>query len=460
MVVNVIKLSYERIFVLFFVIVIIGVVVLGIVNYNANRSYFQSTEWVEHTNEVIKVSTMVLSTLQDMGIRGYVTTGDTSLLETYHNAQNALMPEMDSLQALTGDNREQQIRIDSLRSHAMARQELCKKYIAIAAGRKLDNASLADFTRESRANMNNIRADVAGIIKVEQTLLKGRKAANQQSRDDFNLSVALIYTEIVLLLIITFVSSLFYLYHRKKYEENMLKLNKDLARNVAELNAANKELESFSYSVSHDLRAPLRIIDGFAKIMSEEYKGRLDDEGKRFIDTIRSNAQHMGQLIDDLLNFSRISRQELAIHEADMRKVIEQVIESFHVLNKTLGAEIQISKIANAKCDEHLIKQVWVNLLSNALKYSQKKEHPLIRISAEETDTEIIYSISDNGVGFDMEFADKLFGVFQRLHKISDYEGTGVGLALVSRIVTRHHGKVWAYSVPDEGATFYFSLPK
>jgi light-regulated signal transduction histidine kinase (bacteriophytochrome) len=251
-----------------------------------------------------------------------------------------------------------------------------------------------------------------------------------------------------------------YLYHRKKSEQNILSLNADLARNVAELNNANKELESFSYSVSHDLRAPLRIIDGFAQIMSEEYKNKMDAEGRRFIDAIRTNAQQMGLLIDDLLNFSRIGRQELALHEINMTKLVEHVIDSFRVLNKTIGAEIQIGQIANAKCDEHLIKQVWINLLSNALKYSRKKEKPVISISTQETETEIIYSVTDNGVGFDMEFSDKLFAVFQRLHKVSEYEGTGVGLALVSRIVTRHKGRVWAYSVPDQGATFYFSLPK
>ena len=308
--------------------------------------------------------------------------------------------------------------------------------------------------------MNHIRSTISDIILVEQGLLKKRKESNEQSRHDFNMSVALIFTEIVLLLIVTFISLVLYLYHRKKSEQNILSLNADLARNVAELNNANKELESFSYSVSHDLRAPLRIIDGFAQIMSEEYKNKMDAEGRRFIDAIRTNAQQMGLLIDDLLNFSRIGRQELALHEINMTKLVEHVIDSFRVLNKTIGAEIQIGQIANAKCDEHLIKQVWINLLSNALKYSRKKEKPVISISTQETETEIIYSVTDNGVGFDMEFSDKLFAVFQRLHKVSEYEGTGVGLALVSRIVTRHKGRVWAYSVPDQGATFYFSLPK
>jgi light-regulated signal transduction histidine kinase (bacteriophytochrome) len=308
--------------------------------------------------------------------------------------------------------------------------------------------------------MNLIRANISDIINTEEDLLVKRKAETEKNRDHFNLSVALIFTEIVLLLIGTLVSVVFYLYHRKKFETNILSLNADLANNVAELNYANKELESFSYSVSHDLRAPLRIIDGFAKIMSEEYKNKLDDEGKRFIEAIRSNAQHMGQLIDDLLNFSRIGRQELALYKVDMNHLVTSVIDSFKVLNKTLNTEIRVETLSVSQCDESLIRQVWINLLSNAIKYSRKREQPVIIISSKETETEIVYSITDNGVGFDMEFADKLFGVFQRLHKVSEYEGTGVGLALVSRIVTKHKGKVWAHSTLDQGSVFYFSIPK
>jgi signal transduction histidine kinase len=454
------KFSFERIVVLFFLIAIIGVVVLGIVNYNANRTYFESSEWVEHTHEVIKEATMVLSTLQDMGVRGYITTGDTTFLESYNNARKVLVPRIDTLDALTNDHAAQQNRLDTLRYYAMARFNLSKRYIALAQQKKINDSVLPIFTRENKNNMNHIRSTISDIIIVEQKLLKQRRKETEESRHDFNLSVALIFTEIVLMLIVAFISLVLFLYHRKKYERNIIQLNTDLAQNVIDLNNANKELESFSYSVSHDLRAPLRIIDGFAKILSEEYKDKFDNEGRRFVTAIRSNAQHMGQLIDDLLNFSRVSRQELAIHEVDMSKIVSQTIESFKVIDKILLADIQIGPIVNAKCDEHLIKQVWINLVSNALKYSRKKEQPSIKISSEETDTEIIYTVSDNGVGFDMEFSNKLFGVFQRLHKVSEFEGTGVGLALVTRIVTRHKGRVWAYSEIGKGATFYFCLPK
>jgi signal transduction histidine kinase len=454
------KLSFERIFILFFLLVIIGVVTLGVVNFNTNRSYFESTGWVEHTNEVLKQSTMVLSNLQDLGVRGYITTGDTSFLESYKSSRKIVIPRIDSLKELAKDNPVQGARVDSLRSYALYRLDICKKYIALFNQRRLDTAALAAFTLESRANMAHIRGHIGDIMSDEGALLRRRKDETEKNRHDFNLSVALIFAEVVMLLIGILVAVIFYFYHRKKYEANILKLNADLAKNVVDLNYANKELESFSYSVSHDLRAPLRIIDGFARILSEEYKQSLDAEAARFIQSIRSNAQHMGQLIDDLLNFSRVSRQELSMHDTDMNMLVDNVAGSLNALNKNTGADIQIAPLKNAKCDESLIKQVWMNLVSNALKYSRKKDNPVIKIGSEETATEVIYHVSDNGVGFDMEYADKLFGVFQRLHKASDYEGTGVGLALAYRIVARHKGRVWADSKPGEGAIFYFSLPK
>lgn len=340
------KLSFEKIFIFFFLLVIAGVIILGVVNFNANRSYFESSAWVDHTNEVIKESEMTLSTLQDLGIRVYLSTGDSSALDQYHNAEKVLIPHLEHLKSLTRDNSSQVVRIDSLTMLAMNRLTISQKYIGLADQKPLDNNALQLYTKEVKANMNRIRANISDIINTEEGLLKVRKAETQKNRDHFNLSVALIFTEIVLLLIGTLVSVIFYLHHRKKYEKSILLLNADLANNVAELNNTNKELESFSYSVSHDLRAPLRIIDGFAKIMSEEYKNKLDDEGKRFIEAIRSNAQHMGQLIDDLLNFSRIGRQELTMHEVNMNDLVKSVISSFHILNKNDNTQIQIKALS------------------------------------------------------------------------------------------------------------------
>ena len=239
---------------------------------------------------------------------------------------------------------------------------------------------------------------------------------------------------------------------KHQQEITLLELNEELKN-------SNKELEAFSYSVSHDLRAPLRAINGYAEILNEDYGAKLDDEGKRIIEIIRDNATRMGILIDDLLSFSRIGRKEIQMREIDMNEMVEEVMVE---LNKSMThhAKIKIGKLHEAKADYGLLRQVMFNLISNAVKYSSKKKNPVVEISSEEKNGEIIFSVKDNGAGFDMRYADKLFGVFQRLHSQDEFEGTGVGLAIVQRIISRHKGKSWAEGKVNEGAIFYFSLPK
>ncbi len=235
-------------------------------------------------------------------------------------------------------------------------------------------------------------------------------------------------------------------------------LEEKVKQRTVQLESVNKELESFSYSISHDLRAPLRIIDGYADILITDYSGSLDKEGKRVLDIIKGNARRMGQLIDDLLNFSQIGRRDLLIHLADMNKLAKSVISEQLAANGN-KVNVKINYLEPVKCDSSLMRQVWINLVSNAIKYSAKKEHPVIEISSVKKETEVVYSIKDNGVGFDMQYAQKLFGVFQRLHKTTEFEGTGIGLALVNSILLKHRGKIWVESEVNKGTTFYFSLP-
>jgi PAS domain S-box-containing protein len=225
------------------------------------------------------------------------------------------------------------------------------------------------------------------------------------------------------------------------------------------LREANKELDSFSYSVSHDLRTPLRAISGYTKILIEDYSDKMDSEGRRIMDVIVNNARKMGQLIDDLLAFSRLGKQNLVKVDIDMSFLVHSIADVFmdQSLNKEI--EIDIKKLDSVMGDSSMIKIVVDNLLANALKYSSKKEKIKIEVGSYQEGKTTVYYIKDNGVGFDMLYYDKLFGVFQRLHSTSEFEGTGVGLAIVQRIVGRHGGKVWAVAKVDEGATFYFSLP-
>jgi len=246
----------------------------------------------------------------------------------------------------------------------------------------------------------------------------------------------------------------------KKAQKDIQELNRGLeekiAQRTAQLEAVNKELESFSYSVSHDLRAPLRIIDGFSKILLEDYMDKIDEDGQQNIQVIVRNARKMGQLIDDLLNFSKLGRAEMVIATINMNLLVEEVIQQLESSGIRIPQKLTINKLVKANGDNSLIKQVWENLISNAIKYSANKQEPIMEIGMLAGSN--TYYIKDNGAGFNMKYADKLFGVFQRLHKAEEFTGTGVGLALVQRIILRHGGKIWAEAKEKEGATFYFNL--
>lgn len=227
-------------------------------------------------------------------------------------------------------------------------------------------------------------------------------------------------------------------------------------RKIAHL---NQELEAFTYSVSHDLRAPLRSIDGYTKILEEDYLDKLDNEGKRVINVIMSNAKRMGKLIDDLLDFARLGRKDIARSRVNMTQLVANIVREQSEQEPDRKIIFKISPLIPSYVDADMMRQVWENLISNAIKYSSKHSTPSIEIDSIETENEICYTVRDNGVGFDMQYAPKLFGVFQRLHKIQDFDGTGVGLAIVKRVVDRHHGRVWAEAQINKGATFYFTIP-
>jgi PAS domain S-box-containing protein len=233
-------------------------------------------------------------------------------------------------------------------------------------------------------------------------------------------------------------------------------------RKVAEnkIKNLNKELEAFSYSVSHDLRAPLRSVDGYSRILSQDYGEKLDAEGQRIINVVINNAKRMGQLIDDLLEFSRLGRVEVACSEIDMTHMANIVARDLLQHEQDRNIELNVHPLIPSVVDPQLIKQVWVNLISNAIKYTGKNPKSRIEIASAGRNEDVLYCIKDNGVGFDMQYVDKLFGVFQRLHKMQEFSGTGVGLAIVKRIVARHGGQVWAEAKSNEGATFYFTIPK
>ena len=254
-----------------------------------------------------------------------------------------------------------------------------------------------------------------------------------------------------------------YAIERKTMDAEIRALNAELEARVAQrtvaLESANRELEAFSYSVSHDLRAPLRSIDGYSSILLRDQAGQLDAEALRLLGIVVRNVKQMGTLIDDLLAFSRVSRAALEHRPVDMAGLARSVADELRAADPEREIAFDVGPLADAPGDAALLRQVWVNLLGNAAKFSGPSENARVEVRSEQSDGECRYTVSDNGVGFNLAYADNLFAPFSRLHPAADFEGTGIGLAIVARIVNRHGGRVWAEGAPGAGATFGFALP-
>lgn len=262
---------------------------------------------------------------------------------------------------------------------------------------------------------------------------------------------------ILLMLIVVMVALLS---ERVERVRSLRKLNEELSEQAEKLADANDELEAFAYSVSHDLRVPLRAIDGFSRIMVEDYEDELDEEGIRLLNIIRDNTKKMGQLIDDILLLSRAGRQDMNSTKVDMKSLAQSVYNDFSNQTEDRNINLTIEELPVTYGDRALLYQVYTNLIGNAIKFTSNKDPAEITVGYEDKKGEYIFFVSDNGAGFNMKYINKLFGLFQRLHSPEEFEGTGVGLTIVQRIVKRHDGKVWGEGEVDNGATIYFSLPK
>lgn len=262
---------------------------------------------------------------------------------------------------------------------------------------------------------------------------------------------------ILLMLIVVMVALLS---ERVERVRSLRKLNEELSEQAEKLADANDELEAFAYSVSHDLRVPLRAIDGFSRIMVEDYEDVLDEEGIRLLNIIRDNTKKMGQLIDDILLLSRAGRQDMNSTEIDLKSLAQSVYNDFSNQTEDRNINFTVEELPVIYGDRALLYQVYTNLIGNAIKFTSNKDPAEINVGYEDKKKEYVLFVSDNGAGFNMKYINKLFGLFQRLHSPQEFEGTGVGLTIVQRIVKRHDGKVWGEGEVDNGATIYFSLPK
>jgi light-regulated signal transduction histidine kinase (bacteriophytochrome) len=245
----------------------------------------------------------------------------------------------------------------------------------------------------------------------------------------------------------------------RELSETRARLVEELERKNRELEAANRELDAFSYSVSHDLQSPLRAVNGFSSILARDHAAEMSLEAQRLLRNVTLAAQRMDRLIEDLLRFARLGRQPLSKQVVRVGHLVQEVLNELQKERVDRVVDIHVGDLPDVTADAPLLKQVFTNLLSNALKFTRKKERAIIAIDCERQEGDIVFSVRDNGAGFDMGYASKLFGVFQRLHRQDEFSGTGVGLSLVQRIIHRHGGRIWAEAEVDKGATFHFSLP-
>jgi len=407
--------------------------------------------WVLHSYQVQGDLDTLISDLENMetGQRGYVITGQQDFLEPYNTGLTDVNKTFQTLQTLTAGNATQQQYLAAMQPLIAAKEADLQNSISLRTNGGFNVAQADVLTDKGKMIMDSIRAVVASMQTTETGLLQTR--TDDLSQINAMTESIVIWGSIIGFLFAVLVNYIIYKFVigemvRKPLLEEALK--------------ANKEMEAFSYSVSHDLRAPLRAIDGFTQILVEDYADKLGDEGKRVAGVVRASTQQMGRLIDDLLSFSRLGRAEVKKTSINMTVLANEAYAEVKRSAPDRNIEFVMAALPDANGDVDLIRQVWANLFTNAVKFTSKTEKAKIEVGSTSDGNSVTYYVKDNGAGFDMQYVAKLFGVFQRLHSVEEFEGTGIGLANVKRIIERHGGSARAEGRVGEGAIFYFTLPK
>jgi signal transduction histidine kinase len=417
--------------------------------------FLESTRWVDHTHVVLATlehasasSDKALAATQE-----YVITGDPTRIAERDRAIVEIRSSLRKLGELTVDNKAQQDRLAMLNSRAAERIEIMNAVISARQTESFEAAQRLIASGRPRGLVNQLRESLNAMGDVERLLLRQRLHTDEVSQQ----RLIVVCGALLAVVILTVGLGLLRLRRELRLRQ---KLAKELGRKTIELQTSNKELESFSYSVSHDLRSPLRAIDSFALMLEEDYAAKLDEEGRRYIGVVREGAQKMGRLIDDLLAFSRLGREPINAVRIDLRAGAERAVREVLEAHTGTPPELLVHELPSARGDAALLHHVWVNLIGNAVKYSSKIAAPRIEIGGCIQGSESVYFVKDNGAGFDMRYSEKLFRVFQRLHGAEEFPGTGVGLAIVQRVINRHGGRVWGESKLEHGAKFFFTLPQ
>lgn len=439
----------------------------------------ESQGWVRHTYQVIAQVELIMSSVKDAetGERGFLITGDETFLGPYREAIAELPGELDGFQAMTADNTRQQQFVSVMRERVKRRLALLEKGVELRhKGESMSEVAFA-VTGSGRVEMDGLRRLADQMQNEERSLLTERLriAASNSVRTRLTVGLASALDFILLLLMARFflrertmrvaseiaakrLAEANEIAEANAREVNELNATLELRvqQRTAELETINRELEAFSYSVSHDLRAPLRTVDGFSLALEEDYAEAVDAVGKDYIRRVRAGVQRMGQLIDALLQLSRITRADLERSDFDMTELAESIAAALKQENPERDMEFLIQPGLSANGDPRLIRVALENLLGNAVKFTSKRPDAVIEFGWDEQES--AWFVRDNGAGFDMHYADRLFNAFHRLHGDKDFKGSGIGLATVARVIRRHHGTIWAKGEVDKGATFWFTL--
>ena len=464
---------------------LVGAIVVVLLNTlfaaNALRKVFYEQSWLTHSQEVISATEQLLGRIRyaEAAARGFVLTDSPQFEREYNEAGQSVQKSLDDLQLLTRDNATQQQNLVELRARIAAKMTVLDDSMAERHGHpsgSIDAELLAGVVNDTPDRIEDVQSSMRVLLGEERRLLQERMRDTDRARREVWATFVLAFLLDFVLLVVAFEFLIRLSQERETIEENneqIAKLNQELQLSNAELETrvalrtrelqnSNQELEAFSYSVSHDLRAPLRTIDGFSLALLEDFADKLNDEGRDYISRVRAGVQRMGTLIDALLQLSRVTRTELQADDVNLSQLVNAVLQDLQAAEPERTVACVVQPDVHVRGDGRLLKIALENLLGNAWKFTSKVERPGItfgteRGTADDAD-KTVYFIRDNGAGFDMQYVDRLFNAFQRLHGDRDFKGSGIGLATVSRIIRRHHGTIRAQGEPGCGATFYFTL--
>ena len=447
--------SIERRVLAGFGLVFACIVVISAISYRNTAILIENSRLDTKSHELLQLLDSVRESLgaAESGHRRYLVTGDESYLASYRTVVERIPEYLRYLRGLTNERADQQNRVEVL-ERLIARQ-LGAEAEAISQREKLGYEGVRHLALSGAAK-NELEEILGLMTELDSAEQRALLARVTQSAGSTNSTIVLLGLGALLQLVL--LGSVYFLIHHDVTERR--RVAAELQSRGELLEASNKELEAFSYSVSHDLRAPLRHIDGYAALLSKAAGESLDDKARRYLQTISVSAKQMGQLIDDLLVFSRMGRQDMLRTTVNLDQLVKTVLHDLRLDLQGRTISWTMHPLPSVSGDPAMLRQVFMNLISNALKFTATRSEAKIEIGvARQSSVEAEVFVRDNGVGFDMQYVDKLFGVFQRLHRNDEFEGTGIGLANVRRIIHRHGGRTWAEGALDQGATFYFSLP-